>query len=491
MTSLAAKVVFVASALLGVAHGYIYTYDRELLKLGHLEYRRVGLYTEDDTPASGPPGNGKSFINVNVTMTRNPNSKDKVGILQMLVAHSSTFDHIGYMDSDGKRHFCCTQDLLHLNVPGCTSMQLGKAVVSPQADPPVQVEDVNWDAGATLAKVSHRFPITKSGRYYLLFSSCLNSTGDVEMTGKIVWMNPYGYLPGELYHFIPLFGYLTIGYLALGFIWCCLCLYHRSDLLHLQHYVTAVIFLGLLEVATWYFDYRNFNITGYRPIGPVIAGVLLSSVKRTVSRLLVLIVCMGYGVMKPSLGTDQKNKVIVLGFVYFIFSSVYDVMSSYSQMTYIMQHVRAFFLFPVAALDSLFFLWILQEISSNIQQLTERHQAAKLKVYQRFWQILVTTAIFSVVWAIYQVFVTMGSNEDKRWDTLWAFEGMWHVIYFVVLVAIAFLWRPSANATAYAYSEQLYMGDPDEDGMEMDGMGDGQIEPAFTIDDEEDDNEYH
>ncbi len=125
-------------------------------------------------------------------------------------------------------------------------------------------------------------------------------------------------------------------------------------------------------------------------------------------------------------------------------------------MTFIIQHVRAFFLFPVAALDSLFFLWILQEISGNIQQLTTRRQEAKLHVYQRFWQILITTAMFSVIWAAYQVFVTMGSNEDKRWDTLWAFEGMWHVIYFVVLVAIAFLWRPSKNAAALVHLIPAY-----------------------------------
>jgi len=326
-------------------------------------------------------------------------------------------------------------------------------------------------------------------RYYLLFSSCLNSTGDVEMSGKIVWMNPYGYLPGELYHFIPLFGYLTIGYAVLGLFWGLLCLVNWKDLLHLQHYVTVVIVLGLLEAATWYFDYQNFNTTGKRPIGPVIIGVLLSSVKRTLSRLLVLIVCMGYGVMKPALESDQKAKVIVLGVVYFFFSSVYDVMSSYSQMTYIMQHIRAFFLFPVAALDSLFFLWILQEISGNIQHLTENKQQAKLRIYQRFWQILVITALFSVFWALYQVFVTMGSNEDSRWDSLWAFEGMWHIIYFAVLIAISVLWRPSANASAYAYSEQLKTGDDDDDelGVEMtDQLQGSNIKPAFTIDDDND-----
>jgi len=468
---------------------YIYTYDSVLLKLGHLEYRRAGLYTSKDAPSSGPPGDGEAYIDVQVNMTRSPESAGKMGILQLLVTHSSTFDHIGYMDQDNKRHFCCTQDLLDMDIEGCRGPQLGKAVVSPRAQPPIEIYDVLWNAHNPVVQVSHRFAVPSSGRYYLLFSSCLNSTGDVEMSGKIVWMNPYGYLPGELYHFIPLFGYLTIGYAVLGLFWGLLCLVNWKDLLHLQHYVTVVIVLGLLEAATWYFDYQNFNTTGKRPIGPVIIGVLLSSVKRTLSRLLVLIVCMGYGVMKPALESDQKAKVIVLGVVYFFFSSVYDVMSSYSQMTYIMQHIRAFFLFPVAALDSLFFLWILQEISGNIQHLTENKQQAKLRIYQRFWQILVITALFSVFWALYQVFVTMGSNEDSRWDSLWAFEGMWHIIYFAVLIAISVLWRPSANASAYAYSEQLKTGDDDDDelGVEMtDQLQGSNIKPAFTIDDDND-----
>lgn len=463
--------------LLASANAYIYKYDHQLLKLGHLEYRRVGMFTQADAPLVQPPGNGDSYIYTNVTFTR-VTTENKIGILQLLVSHSATFEHIGFRDGDGNRHFCCTQELLDHNVQGCDAQNLGKAIISPHAKPPIQVGNVIWDSSNPSVTFSHKFSIPVSGRYYLLFSSCLNSTGDVTMDGSITWMNPYGYLPGELYHFIPMFYYLALGYLVLGVVWGLLCLIYRNDLLTLQHHVTFVIILGLLETTIWYHDYTSFNSTGSRRVGPVIGGVLLSSVKRTLSRLLVLIVCMGYGVMKPALSSSQRTKVICLGLVYFVFSSVYDIISSYSQMTFIMQHVRAFFLLPVAALDSLFFLWILQEISSNIQQLTERRQKAKLLVYRRFWQILVTTGVFSVMWAIYQVFVTMATKEDERWDSLWAFEGMWHVLYFGVLVAIAFLWRPSENAAAYAYSEQIHT-DADDESVPGD--------PAFTIDDEDED----
>jgi hypothetical protein len=138
-----------------------------------------------------------------VTMVRHEEQRNRVGVLQIIVAHSSTFDHIGYVDSEGRRHFCCTQNLLDLGIAGCSPLQLGHAVISPNSQPPINVYDVEWTLNSVEAKVQNRFDIKKSGRYYLLFSSCLNSTGDVEMTGKMIWMNPYGYLPGELYHFIP------------------------------------------------------------------------------------------------------------------------------------------------------------------------------------------------------------------------------------------------------------------------------------------------
>eukprot|EP00301_Raphidiophrys_heterophryoidea_P010098 c15141_g1_i1.p1 GENE.c15141_g1_i1~~c15141_g1_i1.p1 ORF type:complete len:507 (+),score=100.24 c15141_g1_i1:51-1523(+) len=483
----------IVALLVPAVFSYKYTYNNELLKLGHLEYRRVGMYSLLDAPAVGPPSDGHSFIHLDVTMNRKTDMPDYAGILQVLLAHARTFDGVGYVDEFNTRHFCCTQELMENATPGCTYDRLGRAIVSDLTIPPIQVHNVIWNQDSMSVQVNHQFAIDTTGRYYLLFSSCLNSTGDVEMTGEIVWINPYGYLPGELYHFIPLFYWLSIGYLALGLVWGLLCILYRNDLLHLQHYVSIVIVLGLLETAVWYFDYVSFNDKGTRAIGPVVVGVVLSSVKRTLSRLLVLIVCMGYGVMKPTLTQDQKNKVALLGFVYFVFSSVYDVMSSYSQMTYIMQHIRAFFLFPVAALDSLFFLWILQEISMNIQILSSRQQATKLLVYRRFWQILVATGVFSVLWAAYQIYVTMTIDEDDRWESLWMFEGMWHIVYFVVLCVIAGLWRPSTHTADYAFAEQITATEDDIDHTDFQATRSSvkSIEPAFVVDGDGSDDDHN
>ncbi len=62
-----------------------------------------------------------------------------------------------------------------------------------------------------------------------------------------------------------------------------------------------------------YFDYVNFNSTGFRPYVTTLYAVLLGSIRKTVSRILVLVVCMGYGVTLPYLGAIQKKVRIKFG----------------------------------------------------------------------------------------------------------------------------------------------------------------------------------
>ena len=69
------------------------------------------------------------------------------------------------------------------------------------------------------------------------------------------------------------------------------------------------------------------------------------------------------------------------------------------------------------------------------------YQAAKLAVYTRFWYILTLTAGFSVLWVLYQIFTAVNVDEDQRWTSLWAFEGAWHITYFVVSTIPTALFR--------------------------------------------------
>jgi hypothetical protein len=140
---------------------------------------------------------------------------------------------------------------------------------------------------------------------------------------------------------MPFFGYMSIAFMTLGAVWLVLYCYNWRDVIPLQHCITALIFLGMMEMSTWcgcpyplpyipfnvmlnvgavwpwkspympipfppflprYFDFVNFNVTGLRPIMTTLWAVAFGSLRKTVARMLVLVVSMGYGVVKPTLG---------------------------------------------------------------------------------------------------------------------------------------------------------------------------------------------
>lgn len=49
--------------------------------------------------------------------------------------------------------------------------------------------------------------------------------------------------------------------------------------------------------------------------------------------------------------------------------------------------------------------------------------------------------------------LVLTSEEDEMWSSWWMFQAFWHFLYFAILVAIAYLWRPTTNNTRYAYVE--------------------------------------
>lgn len=300
-----------------------------------------------------------------------------------------------------QKTYCCTVPL-RKTVPGCHVV--GHMIIAPRRASSGEVwqHDVTFGVNQSRSQLLEEFKVDKSGVHYLLFSSCDPATGKVLIDGSTLWMNPYGFLPGELYHFMPFYGVMSLMYLSLGVLWFILCARYWRELLRLQNCISGVIALGMVETATWYFDYVSFNSTGTRGIGPIVFGVFASTVKKTVSRLLVLVVCLGYGVVRPTLG-NVATRVMLLGVVYFIFSMILDTVSNISPITEISVPLRLLFILPVAFLDATFYWWIFSGLSRTLLQLSQRKQSAKLTLYRRFSHVLILSIVLSAAWVTWQM----------------------------------------------------------------------------------------
>ncbi len=61
-----------------------------------------------------------------------------------------------------------------------------------------------------------------------------------------------GYLPGMMQPHIKFFGIMSLTYLMLGIVWAALYAQHWKEVVGLQHFITGVVALGMMEMSTWY-----------------------------------------------------------------------------------------------------------------------------------------------------------------------------------------------------------------------------------------------
>ncbi|GFN84235.1 transmembrane protein 87b [Plakobranchus ocellatus] len=117
------------------------------------------------------------------------------------------------------------------------------------------------------------------------------------------------------------YGVMGLVYIFYGIFWLVMLACNWRDLLRVQFWISAVILLGMLEKAVFFGEYENVNRTGQSVHGAVIFAELVSCAKRTLARMLVIIVSLGYGIVKPRLG-QAFHRVIIVGGIFFILASI-------------------------------------------------------------------------------------------------------------------------------------------------------------------------
>lgn len=287
-------------------------------------------------------------------------------MIQALVFEVEDRETIGGSAYGGQRAVCCTADLSKLGV--CTQ---GEVIHRPSS------KDLSWpqvfgikfevdEVEATLP--SNSIQITKTGMYNLYFIHCDLNLKDLVVEGKSIWKNPTGYLPGRMAPLMNFYGFMSLAFVILGLFWFSQYARFWREVLHLQNCITLVITLGMFEMALWYFEYAEFNETGVRPMGITAWAVTFGTVKRTVARVIILMVAMGYGVVRPTLG-GLTSKVIMLGGTFFLASEVLELVENVGAVSDLSGKARLFLVLPVAILDAFFILWIFTSLSSTLNKL--------------------------------------------------------------------------------------------------------------------------
>ncbi|XP_024971859.1 uncharacterized protein LOC112510760 isoform X3 [Cynara cardunculus var. scolymus] len=348
-------------------------------------------YSHPNLNQSSASSNGDAYIRFEKIIFRRPQeaSNFSTGLIYAILFEVDDRETIGGSAYGGQRAICCTSDLAKLG-----ACKEGEVIHRLSAINPgwPEVFGVSFDVNEEISTMQPRsVQITRTGMYNLYFMHCEPRLGDMVVEGKTIWKNPSGYLP-------------------------------------------------------------EFNESGVRPTGITIWAVTFGTVKRTVSRLIILTVSMGYGVVRPTLG-GLTSKVVMLGGTFFLASEVLELVEHVGAVSDLSGKAMLFLSLPVAVLDAFFVLWIFTSLSATLNKLQAKRMMAKLDIYRKFTNALAVAVIVSVGWICYELYFKSTDIYNEQWQNAWIIPAFWQVLSFSLLCVICALWAPSQNSMRYAYSD--------------------------------------
>jgi len=477
-----------------ITHAELIQYMDHLVMPDRPEYLVIPKFDKREVP-HWYPGHGRSFIDMSDLRISSSCDPEEMGKRPPPPPGSEgtcidvDFDILMFRDPGDKPwtdywtdgNYCCTDEVVEAG--GCSTRNLNKLIVPPTL-PGAFLRSVSVPAYGEANENTglSKDDITKSGIYVLIMAMCNPESLPVSVSGSIESIEPYGYVPADEFGSMPFNLTLSLMYLVISLAWGVLCFAHSDQLMPLQFWITGMMVVALIETTMLYFHYIDWNDHGIPTTAITIIALFFGALKRAVSRILIMLVCLGYGVVRPSLG-EEMHRVLYLGGSYFVLSFVYTLIMNLSPSTRMVSEsdydVVSLLVFLLALVDTTFYVWIFTSINNLMTSLAARKQGVKYLLYRQFRTVLIVLLFFTCAWVIYSsaLFLNDSGGANVNWRMKWTIDALWELIYFTIFVAIAVLWAPSNNAQRYAYSIELSQLDNDEEfqgGEEAAGGGNSE-----------------
>jgi Lung seven transmembrane receptor len=333
----------------------------------------------------------------------------------------------------------------------------------------------------------------ETGQYVVVFANCHEQGREILVSGSSVWKSEHGYLPGELYGFMYFYTVLAVVYFAV-MLWYGISMHlNVESRIPIEKWILITIVVGFVEMIFRSGDYFVWNQDGYRMNVAMYLGILLGVFKRGFSRCLGIMVSLGWGVIRDSLGSTMRW-IILLGATYIGVSSARELMWQFAiddleTLSYGTEEdifsVTVIMTFVVSALDVIFILWILDALNGTMEYLENMGQTRKLMRYLRLRCIFLFGILFATAWVVFALVDTYDEVGIVEEEHEWVVKAATEINYLFMLLGVAILWRPNPSAKEYAYAMELPATSSfeDEGGTELELTG---AVPSAMDDDDDD-----
>lgn len=445
-------VTFVASLLM-LAQGQIYKFDEDeapapkSLQTMHAFY----VYSHADAPDQSLGYPFVSFQSFKGTFKdKSIQSGDYQSVQVSILPYSKFWQQVD------RHKFCSDRVDVSLKVAKQTDQLLVKSTNITEATRYIHTVPFTGSSLPTDSQAR----IRETGIYMLGLSNCGDVRG-ITVSGRVTVKNAYGFLPANEYRKMPFYGWLALAYTVLAFTWTTFSLRWWRELFTLHYCIAAVLILGLIEAFAWFAFFKDWNYFGVRSRILFILAIMSTVVKSVFSYMLALVASLGWGVTRPYLDRSTLLKVQGLTVLYIILDFLRQTVLSFRHSHTLTVTFVAFCLLPVAVINGVIFHWIFTELSNLIETLKERNQTEKLHIFQRMWTLIVVALTTAAIALLFQIF-DLSRSINTRWHYEWFFaDAVAHIIFFLVVAAMMYLWAPHMHSKRYAYSQASTQ--PDEE----------------------------
>lgn len=308
----------------------------------------------------------------------------------------------------------------------------------------------------------YRINTTVQSIWYLVAVNC-NDDADtnattVRMRGTSVWVNPFGYLPGQLYGQLPVYWTLTILYLIFLFGWVISCIVYRHSLHAVQWAMLVVLIVSLLENLLWGSAFLRYNVVGTNENLWNGFGTFFLATKLTVSRTMLLLICMGYSITNSEIPAQQQYAVLGLSLCYFIIVAanhfVTILQDHGEQISYASKILLVFLDFMVSIC---MFVWIFASLHFTRSSLLRKHDLTKRRMYTILAVCIGIAIGISIIIFIGEFIIQIAGWEDKVWLGEFFFTLYWEFAFFFILISVGIIWRPHRDNYRYAHVDEKHL----------------------------------
>lgn len=300
---------------------------------------------------------------------------------------------------------------------------------------------------------------------HMPYSTVLIGTPIFDIHAKLELLNPYGYLPGTMYGLLPFSGCLILAYLAMDAVFIGLFVIYRKSIIRVQYFILIVLAMATLETSFWYASYRSMNETGkpvccpYPPL--FLVWTVLKVFSEGLARVLLLLVSIGYGVVRPSIKRWESALILLLGVAYTISGITLELNLAVAQAAG-HRHPPKFWSAIEIVTNTIFSMWIYIALDTTRNTLKKTNQTAKFQMYDLLVKVLLGYLSIALVFFILQSAVMLDVIDwDWKWN--WVVWATGRLLNFLIILGIACIWRPSSTSQLYAYSDQLSSKDDTDD----------------------------